>query len=75
MESSAPFVVYPPESDPKITFESLRWPPFSDLVKAKIVWFSSEFFDNDLCYRVVWQKLEYYFHSWGLGNFQWKLLE
>ena len=76
MESSAPFVVYPPESDPKITVESLRWPPFSDLVKQKLSDFQEVNFLTMICvYRVVWQKLEYYFHSWGLGNFQWKLLE
>lgn len=33
MESSAPFVVYPPESDPKITLESLSDPL---LVKQKL---------------------------------------
>ena len=33
MESSAPFVVYPPESDPKINLESLSDPL---LVKQKL---------------------------------------
>ena len=43
MESSAPFVVYPPEGDPKITVESLSWPPFSDLVKQKLSDFQVNF--------------------------------